>query len=85
MIYNSTDAKETHNFYKAVECDDEKTEGNTTSGYLCPDTDNIQLRGSMSEDDQEVVKEFYYVVNSCQSMNIVYMNHFGGEVWSETC
>ena len=47
MIYNSTEANETFLYYKAVECDDEEEDKNTTEGYLCPDADNIQLRGSM--------------------------------------
>ena len=51
MIYNSTEANETYHYYKAVECDDEEGETNKTGGYLCPDADNIQLRGSMVEDD----------------------------------
>ena len=39
---------------------------------MCPDMQNIQLHGNMVELNVDLVKAFYYVVNSCQSMNLIY-------------
>ena len=38
----------------------------------------------MVEQVVDQVKEFYYVVNSCQSMNQIYQSEFN-ETWSDTC
>ena len=83
-ISNITSANDTYHFYKAVECDDQIPNEDSNTKYLCADTENIQLQAGMEGQDQQILKEFYYVVNSCQSMNWVYEIHFG-EVWSQTC
>ena len=45
---------------------------------------DFQLRGNMGEKGINLVNEFLFVVNSCESMNDIYRSSFG-EVWADTC
>ena len=57
--------------YKVAKIDDSQV---FLGNEYCPDTDIIEVQGNylLTEGTQHLTSGFVYVINSCQSMNLIY-------------
>ena len=87
MTYNDTSKTMGYVYHKAVDCQKHYPEYDPANqaiydGFLCPDAPHFTLQGNMGERESDPGSEYYFVVNSCQSMNDIYHTEFN-EAWSE--
>ena len=90
MTYSNATKKKSYSFIEAVNCLDiypnlEGSELKIQQDYKCPNKKSFELQGNLGQVGQDFVREFYYVVSSCQSMQIIYPKHFHKEWPVQNC
>ena len=89
MTFSNKTGKKSYQFVEAVDCitiypNLTPNEQLLQQDYKCPKNESFMLKGNLGQVGQDFVKEFYYVVSSCQSMQTIYQEKFK-KTWSATC